>query len=181
MCGVKSTLSRIGAKIGRTIRQISSQSKKNPMMKTSTITKIRISQPVSMPTAFSNSATRSSPPSARNTNENSVAPKMMKNTSALVSAELSMTSFSIFMLRRLFHHASSSAPAQPVPPASVGVAQPPKMEPSTTKIRNAGGRKLRKSIVSNSDLPCGPDIRCERRRQVRLQRRQDADVDEIDA
>ena len=128
------------------------------MMKTSTITKIMISQPVSMPSALRISTTRSSPPSARKTKENSVAPKMMKNTSALVSAELSMTSLSIFMLRRLFQAASASAPAEPVPPASVGVAKPPKIEPSTTKISAAGGRKLRSTMRHISPLVFGPMV-----------------------
>ena len=49
MCGPKSTPFRIGANTGSTIRQISIQSKKKPRMKTRTIRKIRISQPVSSP------------------------------------------------------------------------------------------------------------------------------------
>ena len=63
----KSSLPMMGAKTGSTIRQISIQSKKKPITKTSAITKIITSQPVSMPAPFRIAATRSSPPSARNT------------------------------------------------------------------------------------------------------------------
>ena len=83
------------------------------------------------------------------------------------------------MFRRLFQAASASAPAEPVPPASVGVAKPPKIEPSTTKISAAGGRKLRSTMRHISPLVFGPMVDIERRRKMRLGERQDALVDEI--
>ena len=138
------------------MRQISIQSKKKPSTNTSTIRKVRISQPVSSPIAARISLTISSPPSERNTNENSVAPKNMKKTMALVSAEFSMTSFIAFMLSRLLNHASRIAPKAPTPAASVGVAQPAKIEPSTSTIRKVGGRKLLPIIFQNSARVLGP-------------------------
>ena len=73
--------------------------------------------------------------------EKSVAPKMMKNTMALVNAEELITSFSTAMLKRLFVIARMIAPRLPTPEASVGVAQPAKIEPSTRAMRKAGGTK----------------------------------------
>ena len=98
---------------------------------------------------------------------------MMKNTSALVSAELSITSLSIFMLRRLFQAASASAPAQPVPPASVGVAKPPKIEPSTTKISAGRRQEAAQHHAPHLAARLRADVGMERRRQMRLGERQD--------
>src|SRR5688500_6574347 len=155
-CGPKSMPFSTGANTGSTIRQISIQSKKKPSTNTRPMTNSRISQPVSRPSAFSTSVTMSSPPSARNTNANSVAPKKMKNTSALVSAALSIIEFSAFRLSLPLNQASTSAPAAPTPAASVGVAQPPKIDPSTSTIRNVGGRKLLPIITQNSRALFGP-------------------------
>lgn len=56
----------------------------------------------------------------------------------------------------MFHHARSSAPKAPTPATSVGMAQPPKMEPSTSVIRKIGGTKLLKIKRQNSAAVLGP-------------------------
>src|SRR5687768_5493076 len=155
-CGPKSTAFSTGANTGSTMRQISIQSKKKPSTNTSAMTKARISQPVSRPSALSTSVTMSSPPSARNTKANSVAPKKMKNTSALVSAELSIIAFRSLKLSLPLNQAITSAPAAPTPAASVGVSQPPKIDPSTSTMRNVGGTKLLPIRTQNSRAFFGP-------------------------
>src|SRR6186713_501607 len=80
----------------------------------------------------------------------------MKNTSALVSAELSIMPLSSFRLSLPFHQARISAPAAPTPAASVGVAQPPKIEPSTSVMRKVGGTKLFSISDQNSAAFFGP-------------------------
>ena len=85
-----------------------------------------------------------------------MAPKMMKKTIALVSAAEVITSRSTCMLKRRLPMASRMAPRPPTPEASVGVAQPPKIEPSTSVISSAGGTKLRTSSLAVSSLVvCG--------------------------
>ena len=60
------------------------------------------------------------------------------------------------MLIRPLNQASRMAPRLPTPAASVGVAQPPKMEPSTSVMRNTGGRKLLPIMRQNSARLLGP-------------------------
>ena len=60
------------------------------------------------------------------------------------------------MLNWRFMMASRMAPKLPTPAASVGVAQPAKIEPSTSVIRNAAGAKLQVTRVTSSAVFCGP-------------------------
>ncbi len=61
---------------------------------------------------------------------------MMK---AVVSAVFTHTSFSTAGRRRRLAAASSIVPIAPTPEASVAVAMPKKIEPSTARISPAGG------------------------------------------
>jgi hypothetical protein len=85
-----------------------------------------------------------------------VAPKKMKNTSALVSAALSIIAFRSLSFSLPLNQASTSAPAAPTPAASVGVAQPPKIDPSTSTMRKDGGTKLLPISTQNSRAFLGP-------------------------
>ena len=61
------------------------------------------------------------------------------------------------MLKRLLPIASRMEPSAPTPDASVGVAQPAKMLPSTSPINSAGGTKLRTtSLIVSSSPPTLP-------------------------
>ncbi len=80
----------------------------------------------------------------------------MKNTSALVSAELSIMALSALKLSLPLNQASTMAPTAPTPAASVGVAQPPKIDPSTSTIRKVGGTKLLPIMAQNSAAFFGP-------------------------
>src|SRR5690606_40111230 len=55
-----------------------------------------------------------------------------------------LTSFKMGRVRFPLKAARRNAPKAPTPPASVGVATPIKIDPSTSTIKKTGGRKLRK-------------------------------------
>src|SRR5688572_17473571 len=78
---------------------------------------------------------------------------MMKNTIEMVRAELWHTAFMEFQLSRPQSAAKAIAPAAPTAPASLGVAQPNKMEHLMVPMRNTGGKNARNR--SGSNLPCG--------------------------
>ena len=78
---------------------------------------------------------------------------MMKKIIATVRAEASQTSCNTAKLRRPLSSARIIAPKAPTAPASLGVAQPMRMEPLISAIRNTGGMKLR--IKSAGISPAG--------------------------
>ncbi len=80
----------------------------------------------------------------------------MKKTIELVSADDSMISRSDLRESAPFQAASTRAPAQPTPAASVGVAHPRKIEPSTSETSSTGGKKLRTIIAASAPAPLGP-------------------------
>ena len=80
----------------------------------------------------------------------------MKKIMPEVKAVRSQTSFSTSQVSFLLKIASSSEPKPPTPAASVGVAQPAKIEPSTMVIRNTGGRKPFSSIRIMQPAVSGP-------------------------
>jgi len=67
-----------------------------------------------------------------------------------------ITARSAGMLKRLLPIASRMEPSAPTPDASVGVAQPAKMLPSTSVMRKVGGRKLLRIMLQNSAAFFGP-------------------------
>ena len=69
----------------------------------------------------------------------------MKNTIAVVCTVDWPMSASTGRDRRPRAAANASAPRAPTPAASVGVAKPPRMEPSTATMSRIGGAKLRAS------------------------------------
>src|SRR5688572_17994305 len=78
---------------------------------------------------------------------------MMKNTIEMVRAELWHTAFMVFQLSRPHSAASTMAPAAPTAPASLGVAQPSRIESLMVPMRNTGGKNARQS--SGKSLPSG--------------------------
>ncbi len=82
----------------------------------------------------------SSPPRPRRTSEKAVAPSSTAKMKAVVRVVSCRTLVITPLPSRRLIHASSKAPAAPTPAASVGVASPKKMLPSTARIRKAGGR-----------------------------------------
>ncbi len=77
---------------------------------------------------------------------------MMKNTIEMVFAALWQTPFIILMLSRPHSHASTIAPAAPTAPASLGVAQPSRIESLIVPIRNTGGKNARQRSGSHLSL-----------------------------
>src|SRR5512134_3307147 len=78
---------------------------------------------------------------------------MMKNTIEMVRAALWQTAFIIFQLSRPHSAASTIAPPAPTAPASLGVAQPSRIESLMVPMRNTGGKNARNS--SGPSLPLG--------------------------
>ena len=85
-----------------------------------------------------------------------MAPTKMPNSIAPVSAERSQTSRNTGQVRLPLNSASRTEPPAPTPAASVGVAQPANIEPSTNAIRKIGGTKLLTIISQNSPRVSGP-------------------------
>ncbi len=127
-----------GATSGRMIRVISTQSRKNPSRKV--IASTVSSTPV-WPNGRPVSAARitSSPPRPRSTAANTVAPMKMPKMNAAVRLVWYSASLSTGRFRRRLAAAISNAPKAPTAEASVVVAMPKKIEPSTAKISASGG------------------------------------------
>ena len=136
--------------MGRTISVISIQSKKNPSRNTTSISSASRPQGPSPVPSISRS-TASSPPSDRNTREKAVAPTKIPNSMPPVSALRSVTSRSragnlpshcpagVRSISGGRNRARIIAPNAPTPAASVGEAQPARIDPSTSTISAAVG------------------------------------------
>ena len=85
-----------------------------------------------------------------------MAPTKMKKSMPLVSAVRSTTSRSVFHESLRFTTASRTAPKAPTPAASVGVAQPRTIEPSTSRMRKTAGMKPRSISRMSSGMLFGP-------------------------
>ncbi len=81
----------------------------------------------------------SSPPNERITSEKAVAPMKSAKMNEVVCIVSMQASRSTRMFSLPLSAASSMAPKAPRPAASVGVAMPKKIEPSTATISAAGG------------------------------------------
>jgi hypothetical protein len=84
-------------------------------------------------------AMNSSPPSWRSVTAKSVAPRKMPKMKAVVTVVFWHTSLRTAHVSRRLAIARSVAPKAPSPEASVGVAMPKKIEPSTARISAKGG------------------------------------------
>ena len=131
-----------GATIGTTTKVISIKSRIKPSKK---ITSITSSVAATIPPGrlLKNCSTTSSPPNPRNTREKIAAPIRIRNTIDVTSVVLWATSLSLARLSCPRRPANRVAPNAPTPAASVGVAAPVRIDPSTATIKNTGGNKLR--------------------------------------
>ena len=123
---------------GTMMKAISKKSMKKPSPKTITLTTRR--KPSDPPgRSCSTPAIQTSPSSPRNTSAKAVEP-ISRNMTMIVRRVVSaMAAFSVLTDRRRCRAASPMAPSAPKEPASVGVATPAKMLPSTTRISTKGG------------------------------------------
>ncbi len=83
--------------------------------------------------------TRSSPPKPRKTSEKTDAPMKIRNTMLVTTVVVRVTVLSCSRLSWWWAAASRIAPMAPTDAASVGVARPPMIEPSTATMSNSGG------------------------------------------
>ena len=120
------------------MKAISKKSMKNPSRKiTRFATTRKPSRPPGSPVNIS--SIHRSPYSPRNTSENAVEPSSRNITIEVRRVVCSSASASERRSSLRFAAASASAPTAPSAPASVGVATPAKMLPSTSRIRTSGG------------------------------------------
>jgi hypothetical protein len=134
--------SAIGVSRGTTTNVISMKSMKKPSRKITSIVKKR--KPTWPPGRFRRkSCTMRSPWSAVNTIPNAVAPMRMTNTMLVSRTVWSIVACRLRRFSRRLTAARAIAPTAPIAPASVGVATPRKIVPSTRKIRTSGGIRLR--------------------------------------
>ena len=140
--------SSAGATIGTTTKMISKASITKPSRNIASIT--ASTAPLVPPGRLvSARLTMSSPPSARNTRLNSVAPIRMRKIMLVICVVFSTTG--IMTPRRLvFIAASNIAPTAPTDAASVGVAMPPRIEPSTARISSSGATRTAASLRANA-------------------------------
>ena len=84
---------------------------------------------------------------------------MIINTMEVIRAVRNVTSFTVAGFKRRFSPASRIEPKAPTPAASVGVAHPKKIDPSTRKIRNIGGRSVRTTMRANCIMGMAASLR----------------------
>ena len=128
-----------GASSGTMMKAISKKSRKKARKNTKRLTMIRkvtLSPPV---IEISMCSIQTPPSTPWKTSEKTVDPIRMKMTIAVSRMVDSMPSRISFQLSRLCMAASTIAPTAPIAPASVGVARPRKIVPSTRKIRTIEG------------------------------------------
>ncbi len=123
---------------GTMIKAISKKSMKNPKKNTKRLTSRRkASAPPGRLDRIS--AIQRSPSNPLRTNVNTVEPISRKMTITVRRTVSSITSCRILIENLLFKEESKMAPTAPKDPASVGVAIPMNMLPSTTRIKMIGG------------------------------------------
>ena len=128
---------------------ISKKSIKNPRIKTTTLTTRRKpSAPPGIPVSIV--SIQISPSKPRKTRANAVEPIRRKTTMIVKRLVSSIALFRASNERDRFIIASKIAPTDPSAPASVGVATPAKMLPSTTTIRANGGTSERTTRFNSS-------------------------------
>ena len=143
-----SSINSTGAVIGITIKMISKVSRMKPKKNMMIITTATAAKgpPGRL---LRNSCTRLSPPIMRNTMEKTEAPNRMTKTMLVIVAVAIIVSRRMRKDRRQRMAASTIAPTAPTEAASVGVAMPPRIEPSTARISKSGGiRATKKSRTS---------------------------------
>ena len=127
----------MGSSSGTTMKAISKKSMKKPRAKITNMLTAR--KPVRPPgSCSSNSLISTSPPTPRNTRLKAVEPIRMAITIAVVRTVESLTCRRAARLKPPWAAARAMAPTAPSTPASVGVAMPKKMLPSTSRIRIRG-------------------------------------------
>ena len=92
-----------------------------------------------------------------------------------------IASFTIGNFSRPLSHAMMKAPSTPTPALSVAVAQPAKIDPSTTTMRNVIGNRPRPHGAPEFAARLRSVVGRELRRPLRLDDRDRQDVDEIEA
>ena len=127
-----------GATNGNTMSVISIQSKTKPNKK---VTKrmVMMMPEGSKGNPSSPRSINSSPPSPLRTREKAVAPKKIAKIYAVVRVVSVRASLTTSRDNLPAIQVNTTAPNAPTPAASVGVARPKKMDPSTAKIRRIGG------------------------------------------
>ena len=138
--GSTPNISNAGPTIGTTTRVIWIKSKINPNKNISIIT-TRTAPNAPPGNSVNIPVIRSSPPNPLKTRENTEEPKSIINTMAVISVVVSTASDKFFLVRLLLLSANIIAPKAPTPAASVGVAIPRRIEPSTDEINTKGGNK----------------------------------------
>ena len=127
-----------GASSGMMMKAISKKSRKKPSTKIARLA--TISRPMRPPgSVVSRCSIQRSPFSPRKTSAKAVEPTRMNITMAVREVVYSLASRSTFHDSRLLAAARPIAPTAPTAPASVGVAIPAKMLPSTSRISTRGG------------------------------------------
>src|SRR5690606_39230545 len=86
----------------------------------------------------------------RKTIENTDAPNRMMNTIEVMAAVEMAASRTMVNDRRQRSPASTIAPTAPTEAASVGVAMPPRMEPSTAAMSSSGGTSATTTSLARS-------------------------------
>ena len=81
------------------------------------------------------------------------APIRIMNTMQLTRVVLRTTSLNVSRVSMFFDSASSIAPTAPIAAASVGVARPARMEPSTANTSTRGGARARTTRPIVTSLP----------------------------
>ena len=94
------------------------------------------------------SSTNASPPTPLKIKENIDAPIKILKIIVVTVAVLTLVSFRSFKSNLPFSIAIKIAPRAPTPAASVGVAIPAMIDPSTTNISNIGGSSVINMLIS---------------------------------
>ncbi len=144
-------VSRMGATMGTTTKVISIKSRMKPSRNISSMT-MNMAPTTPPGRLVSSSRTTSSPPKPRNTSEKIDAPIRIMNTMQVTRRVLCITACRISRLNCFCRMANSMAPTAPTEAASVGVAMPAKIEPSTPRIRNSGGSRASTTRETSSLL-----------------------------
>ena len=139
--------SKIGPTMGTTTKVISIKSRIKPSRKITTMTtSVAPTTPPGM--RVNRSSINSSPPKPRKIRENIAEPIRIMNTMVVTSVVDWVTSRNLLIVNCRRPSASRVAPMAPTPAASVGVAAPLRIEPSTATINTTGGNRLRSNLAA---------------------------------